>query len=99
MVERCLEAVEETEIDAEVIDLRTLDRASLDWATIEASVRKTHNVLIVEQGARGTSYGAMVADEIQRRYFRGSRSGRSAGDRRGGVAGDLESTGARGLCR
>ena len=26
-------------------------------------------VLIVEQGARGTSYGAMLADEIQRRYF------------------------------
>jgi len=26
-------------------------------------------VLIVEQGARGTSYGAWLADEIQRRYF------------------------------
>jgi len=69
MVERCLEAAEETGIDAEVIDLRTLDRASLDWATIGASVQKTHNVLIVEQGARGTSYGSMLADEIQRRCF------------------------------
>jgi 2-oxoisovalerate dehydrogenase E1 component len=69
MVERCLEAVEETGIDAEVIDLRTLDRASLDWATIEPSVQKTRNVLIVEQGARGTSYGAMLADEMQRRCF------------------------------
>jgi 2-oxoisovalerate dehydrogenase E1 component len=69
MVERCLEAAEETGIDAEVIDLRTLDRASLDWATIEASVQKTHNVLIVEQGARGTSYGSMLADEVQRRCF------------------------------
>jgi 2-oxoisovalerate dehydrogenase E1 component len=69
MVERCLEAVAETGIDAEVIDLRTLDRASLDWATIESSVQKTRNVLIVEQGARGPSYGAMLADEIQRRCF------------------------------
>jgi len=69
MVERCLEAVAETGMDAEVIDLRTLDRASLDWATLESSVRKTRNVLIVEQGARGTSYGAMLADEMQRRCF------------------------------
>jgi 2-oxoisovalerate dehydrogenase E1 component len=69
MVARCLEAVAETGIDAEVIDLRTLDRASLDWAMLESSVQKTHNVLIVEQGARGTSYGAMLADEMQRRCF------------------------------
>ena len=40
-----------------------------DWATIEASVKKTNAVLIVEQGAQGTSYGAWLADEIQRRYF------------------------------
>jgi 2-oxoisovalerate dehydrogenase E1 component len=53
MVHRSLEAVEVLGVDAEVVDLRTLDRASLDWETIEASVRKTNNVLIVEQGARG----------------------------------------------
>ena len=69
MVGHALEAVEQTGIDAEVIDLRWLDRASLDWTTIEASVRKTNAVLIVEQGARGTSYGAWLADEIQRRLF------------------------------
>jgi Pyruvate/2-oxoglutarate dehydrogenase complex, dehydrogenase (E1) component, eukaryotic type, beta subunit len=69
MVHRALEAVEQSGIDAEVIDLRTLDRASLDWDTIGASIRKTNNVLIVEQGARGTGYGAMLADEIQRRFF------------------------------
>ncbi|EON18795.1 2-oxoisovalerate dehydrogenase subunit beta [Cupriavidus sp. GA3-3] len=69
MVGHSLEAVEQTGIDAEVIDLRWLDRASLDWDTIEASVRKTNNVLIVEQGARGTSYGGWLADEIQRRCF------------------------------
>ncbi|PTM43352.1 alpha-ketoacid dehydrogenase subunit alpha/beta [Bosea sp. 124] len=69
MVHRSLEAVEALGVDAEIVDLRTLDRASLDWETIGASVRKTHNVLIVEQGARGTSYGAMLADELHRRLF------------------------------
>ena len=69
MVRHSLEAVVETGIDAEVIDLRWLDRASLDWDTVGASIRKTNNVLIVEQGARGTSYGGWLADEIQRRYF------------------------------
>lgn len=69
MVGHALEAVEQTGIDAEVIDLRWLDRASLDWDTVGESIRKTNNVLIVEQGARGTSYGAWLADEIQRRYF------------------------------
>jgi len=69
MVNHTLEAVEQTGIDAEVIDLRWLDRASLDWDTIETSIRKTNNVLIVEQGARGVSYGAWLADELQRRCF------------------------------
>lgn len=69
MVKHCAEAIEQTGADAELIDLRWLDRASLDWATIEASVKKTNAVLIVEQGAQGTSYGAWLADEIQRRLF------------------------------
>ncbi len=69
MVAHSLEAVEKTGIDAEVIDLRWLDRDSIDWETIEASIRKTNNVLIVEQGSIGTSYGGWLADEIQRRFF------------------------------
>lgn len=69
MVRHALEAVEQTGIDAEVIDLRWLDRASLDWETIGESIRKTNSVLIVEQGAQGTSYGGWLADEIQRRFF------------------------------
>lgn len=69
MVGHSLEAIEQTDIDAEVIDLRFLDRASLDWDTIEASIRKTNNVLIVEQGNEGTSYGGWLADELQRRCF------------------------------
>jgi 2-oxoisovalerate dehydrogenase E1 component len=69
MVSHSLEAVEQTGIDAEVIDLRWLDRASIDWSTIEDSIKKTNAVMIVEQGAQGTSYGSWLADEIQRRYF------------------------------
>jgi len=69
MVSRALEAIEETGIDAELIDLRFLDRASLDWETVGESIKKTNAVLIVEQGALGTSYGGWLADEIQRRFF------------------------------
>jgi 2-oxoisovalerate dehydrogenase E1 component len=71
MVPYVLEAVESLDgaVDAEVIDLRWLDRASIDWDTIGASIRKTNNVLIAEQGAVGTSYGGWLADEIQRRFF------------------------------
>jgi 2-oxoisovalerate dehydrogenase E1 component len=69
MVHHTLEAVEQTGVDAEVVDLRWLDRASIDWDTIGASLKKTNSVLIVEQGAQGTSYGTWLADEIQRRFF------------------------------
>ncbi|TPW72939.1 thiamine pyrophosphate-dependent enzyme [Schumannella sp. 10F1B-5-1] len=69
MVGHAAEAIEQTGIDADLIDLRWLDRASLDWETIETSVKKTGAVLIVEQGAQGTSYGGWLADEIQRRLF------------------------------
>jgi len=69
MTNYVLKAVEELGIDAEVIDLRWLDRASIDWDTIGDSIKKTNNVLIAEQGALGTSYGGWLADEIQRRFF------------------------------
>jgi 2-oxoisovalerate dehydrogenase E1 component len=64
-----MEAVKEVDADVDVIDLRWLDRASLDWETISTSIKKTNVVLIAEQGAVGTSYGGWLADEIQRRYF------------------------------
>ncbi len=70
MVHHVLEAVAQLgNVDAEVIDLRWLDRASIDWDTIGKSIKKTNNVLIAEQGALGTSYGGWLADEIQRRFF------------------------------
>lgn len=69
MVKPVVDAVDRLGIDAEVIDLRSLDRAGLDWETIENSIDRTGNVLIVEQGAVGTSYGALLASEIQNRCF------------------------------
>src|SRR4029078_1893821 len=65
-----LEAVEaQGEVDAEVIDLRWLDRASIDWDTIEESLTRTNQVLIAEQGARGTSYGGWRGREHHRPVF------------------------------
>jgi 2-oxoisovalerate dehydrogenase E1 component len=69
MVGHSLEAIEQLGVNADLVDLRWLDRASIDWDTIGESVRKTNSVLIVEQGSRGTSYGGWLSDEIQRRFF------------------------------
>jgi 2-oxoisovalerate dehydrogenase E1 component len=69
MVAAAADAIERSGVDAELIDLRFLDRASLDWDTVGESIRKTNAVLIVEQGSQGPSYGGWLADEIQRRFF------------------------------
>ena len=69
MVDRCVEAAEQSGVDAEVIDLRWLDRASLDWETISSSVKRTNRVLIVEQGSAGTAYGPWLGDQVARRLF------------------------------
>jgi 2-oxoisovalerate dehydrogenase E1 component len=70
MTQYVLDAVEEVgTVDAEVIDLRWLDRASVDWETIGQSLRKTNRLVIAEQGPIGTGYGGWLADEIQRRFF------------------------------
>ena len=64
-----IQVAEQMNVGAEIVDLRSLDRAGLDWETIGASIRKTNNVLIVEQGSLTASYGAMLADEVQRRFM------------------------------
>lgn len=69
MVHLAARVADDLGINAEILDLRSLDRAGLDWEAIGASVRKTHNVVIVEQGPLVASYGAMLADEIQNRFF------------------------------
>ncbi len=69
MVESCKAVAEKEGLNPEIIDLRTLDRANLDWETIGASVQKTNNVLVVEQGTQGTSFGGAIGDELHRRFF------------------------------
>ena len=54
-------------IDAEVIDLRSL--VPLDWEAIRASVQKTGNVMVVEEGARRGGIGSEIAAEIQEELF------------------------------
>lgn len=69
MVDKAVSACDEVDVDAEVIDLRSLDRAGIDWETIGASIRKTNNAVLIEEGPLCTSYGTMLADDIQRRFF------------------------------
>ena len=54
-------------IDAEVIDLRVL--RPLDDETIEASVSKTHRVVIVDEGWRSGSISAEIAARLAERSF------------------------------
>lgn len=69
MTQQTLKVASETGIDAEIIDLRSLDRTGIDWPTITASVKKTNNILIIEEGSLTASYGGWLADELQRRLF------------------------------
>ena len=69
MTPLAVQVADEMGIDAEIIDLRSLDRAGIDWDTIGESVRKTNSVVVLEQGPLTGSYGAMLSDEIQRRLF------------------------------
>ncbi len=54
-------------IDAEVIDLRTI--RPLDTAAVLASARKTHRVVVAEEGWGFAGVGAQVVDLIQREAF------------------------------
>jgi 2-oxoisovalerate dehydrogenase E1 component len=64
-----LAAVESTGIDAEVIDLRSLDPMGIDWAAIGASLARTNRLLVAEETTRGTSIGAHVVKQVQERFF------------------------------
>jgi 2-oxoisovalerate dehydrogenase E1 component len=69
MVGEALAASEETGVDAEVIDLRSLDPVGLDWTTIAASIKRTNRVMIAEQTTRGITLGPQIANEIQARLL------------------------------
>jgi pyruvate dehydrogenase E1 component beta subunit len=54
-------------VSTEVLDLRTI--RPLDLETIFASVRKTHRVVVAEEGWPFAGAGAQIVDEIQRNLF------------------------------
>ena len=61
---RGIDDLADGETDPEVIDLRWLDRASLDRSMIAESVRRTGALAIVEDATRSHSVGIHIADEI-----------------------------------
>jgi pyruvate dehydrogenase E1 component beta subunit len=61
------EKLEEEDVDAEVIDLRSI--RPLDWDTITRSVRKTNRLLVVEEGWPTYGVGAEIAAGVQERCF------------------------------
>ena len=67
MVHVALAAVEETGIDAEVIDLRSL--IPLDVETIMASVNKTGRCIVVHEATKTSGFGAELAALVQRECF------------------------------
>ncbi|MEO6433099.1 MAG: alpha-ketoacid dehydrogenase subunit beta [Sphingomicrobium sp.] len=67
MVHVALAACADNDIDAEVIDLRTL--VPLDFETIEASVKKTGRCLVAHEAPRTSGFGAELATLVQERCF------------------------------
>jgi pyruvate/2-oxoglutarate/acetoin dehydrogenase E1 component len=45
----------------------------LDWGPIDASVNVTHNLLVIEEGVEGFTWGSEVAARISARFFGGLR--------------------------
>lgn len=60
-------AAEETGIDAEIVDLRTL--IPLDIETISTSVKKTGRCLIVHEATRTSGFGAELSAQVQESCF------------------------------
>ncbi|MCO5063711.1 MAG: alpha-ketoacid dehydrogenase subunit beta [Rhizobiaceae bacterium] len=67
MVHVALAAAEETGIDAEVIDLRTL--VPLDLDTIVASVNKTGRCVVIHEATTTSGYGAELVALVQEHCF------------------------------
>jgi 2-oxoisovalerate dehydrogenase E1 component beta subunit len=67
MVHVARAAIKQLEIDAELIDLRTL--VPLDLETITASVEKTGRCIVVHEAPRTCGFGAEVVALVQERCF------------------------------
>jgi len=61
MVNHTRDALDSTGIEADLVDLRFLDRASLDWDTVGESIRKNKQRPHRRAGGVGTSYGGWLA--------------------------------------
>lgn len=70
MVHECLKAAEELAgegIEAEVLDLRTLD--PLDWDAVIDSVSRTRRCVVAEEGWRKVGVGAEIASRLHETLF------------------------------
>ncbi len=67
MVHRCEEACQQSGVDAEIIDLRTL--RPWDRETVLTSVQKTNRCLIVHEDALTAGFGAEIAAVLARDAF------------------------------
>ena len=56
-------------IEAEVVDLRTIDPSGLDWDLVADSVRRTGAVVIVEDATASHALGPRIAQIIHERHF------------------------------
>ncbi len=67
MVERCERAADESAVDAEVLDLRTL--SPWDRAAVLESVRRTRRCLIVHEDTMTAGFGAEISAVLAREAF------------------------------
>lgn len=67
MVQRAIEAVRDTDCDAEIIDLRTI--RPYDFELVAQSVKKTGRVLVLHEDSRFMGFGAELAAEISEKCF------------------------------
>ncbi|MFM8578258.1 MAG: transketolase C-terminal domain-containing protein, partial [Planctomycetaceae bacterium] len=56
-------------IEAEVIDLRTIDPHGIDWEVVSDSVRRTGAVMIVEDATASHALGPRIAQVLHERHF------------------------------
>jgi 2-oxoisovalerate dehydrogenase E1 component beta subunit len=67
MVHVCLASAQALDVDAEIIDLRTI--APLDVETIAASVKKTGRCIVAHEATRFAGFGAEILASIQEECF------------------------------
>lgn len=68
MCERCEEAVENSGIDAEIIDLRTI--SPWDREMVFSSIKKTNRCLIVHEDTSTAGFGAEISAAIMQECFK-----------------------------